>query len=85
MSGAVTTDGVREVADTILEKQARVGRPLAMDGMAEAAAGPTFTVCMGLLRYGLGHHAEEADPRIPEAAQSQGSFSRISQWLRENF
>jgi cell division protein FtsA len=83
--GASQLPGVREVADTVLDKQARFGRPLAMDGMAEAAAGPTFAVCAGLLQYGLGHRAEEIGAKMPQVAESQGRFGRIGQWLRENF
>ncbi len=83
--GASQLPGVREVADTILEKQARFGRPLAMDGMAEAVAGPTFAVCMGLLQYGLGHRDEEHDMKVAHSKKPTGRFGRISQWLRENF
>jgi cell division protein FtsA len=83
--GASQLPGVRELADAILDKQARFGRPLAMDGMAEAAAGPTFAACAGLLQYGLGHRAEETGAEMPQAAEPQGRFGRIGQWLRENF
>ena len=83
--GASQLPGVRELADAILDKQARFGRPLAMDGMAEAAAGPTFAACAGLLQYGLGHRAEETGAEMPQSAEPQGRFGRIGQWLRENF
>lgn len=83
--GASQLPGVRELADAILDKQARFGRPLAMDGMAEAAAGPTFAACAGLLQYGLGHRAEETGAEMPQTAEPQGRFGRIGQWLRENF
>lgn len=83
--GASQLPGVREVADEILDKQARLGRPLAMDGMAEAAAGPTFAVCAGLLRYGFGHSAEDMGAVSPQVAEPRGRLGRIGQWLRENF
>jgi len=83
--GASQLPGVRELADAVLDKQARFGRPLAMDGMAEAAAGPTFAACAGLLQYGLGHRAEETGAEMPQSAEPQGRFGRIGQWLRENF
>ena len=83
--GASQLPGVREVADATLNKQARFGRPIAMSGMAEAAAGPAFAVCMGLLQYGFGHRAEEPDAQVPQFTTPSGRFGRIGQWLRENF
>ena len=83
--GASQLPGVREVADAILDKQSRFGRPLAMDGMAEAVAGPTFAVCMGLLQYGFRHPAEGPEIQIAHSIKPTGRFGRISQWLRENF
>jgi len=83
--GASQLPGVREVADRVLDKQARFGRPISMDGMAEAAAGPTFAVCTGLLRYGLGFRAAETDAQASEPSEPRGRFGRFGQWLRENF
>ncbi len=83
--GASQLPGVRELADAVLDKQARFGRPLAMDGMAEASAGPTFAACAGLLQYGLGHRAEETGAEMLQSVEPQGRFGRIGQWLRENF
>jgi cell division protein FtsA len=83
--GASQLPGVREVADRILDKQTRFGRPLAMDGMAEAAAGPTFAACAGLLRYGLGFRAAETGAPETPSTEPRGRFGRIGQWLRENF
>ncbi len=83
--GASQLGGVAELASHILDKQVRLGRPLAMRGMPEAAAGPTFAACRGLLNYGLGHGAEEANMDDRAGAQPSGSIGRIGQWLRENF
>ena len=83
--GASQLPGVREVADAILDKQSRFGRPLAMDGMAEAVSGPTFAVCMGLLQYGFSHPADGPEFQIAHSVKPEGRFGRISQWLRENF
>ncbi|MBM10248.1 MAG: cell division protein FtsA [Magnetovibrio sp.] len=83
--GASQLPGVREVADTILDKQSRFGRPLPMDGMAEVITGPTFTACMGLLHYGLGHRPEELHTQLAHSKEHPGKLGKISQWLRENF
>ena len=83
--GASQLGGVSELASHILDKQVRLGRPLAIRGMPEAAAGPTFATCRGLLNYGLGHGTEEADMDDRTGVQPSGSIGRIGQWLRENF
>ena len=83
--GASQLGGVAELASRLLDKQVRLGRPLAMTGMPEAAAGPTFATCRGLLHYGLGHGAKEADIDDCAGAQPRGRMGRIGQWLRENF
>jgi len=83
--GASQLAGIQEIASRILDKQIRLGRPLPMDGMPEAATGPTFATCIGLLRYGLGHRSQEADTELRQRPQPAGRMGRIGQWLRENF
>ena len=56
-----------------------------MDGMPDAAAGPTFATCVGLLRYACGHRADEPDYGLGVTAEPEGRMGRIGQWLRENF
>jgi len=83
--GASQLAGAPEVAARILDKQVRRGRPITMDGMPEAAAGPTFATCVGLLRYACGHRADEPDHGLGVTAEPEGRMGRIGQWLRENF
>ncbi|MEK9724662.1 MAG: hypothetical protein VW405_14425 [Rhodospirillaceae bacterium] len=83
--GASQLAGAAEAAGRILDKQVRMGRPLPMPGMPDAAAGPTFATCMGLLKYGLGHRSEEAETEPHAGPQPAGKIGRIGQWLRENF
>src|SRR5437879_11565897 len=40
--GACQLHGVRELAGLILDKQARIGRPTRINGLAEATQGPAF-------------------------------------------
>tara|TARA_E500000331_G_scaffold34175_2_gene28495 strand:+ start:5049 stop:6332 length:1284 start_codon:yes stop_codon:yes gene_type:complete len=83
--GASQLPGVREVADKILDKHARLGRPIALSGTADAASGPTFTVCAGLLQYGLGKRTLEPDPGFTKGKTPISKFGLIGQWLRDNF
>lgn len=83
--GASQLAGVAEVASRILDKQVRLGRPLAMGGLPDAAARPTFSTCRGLLQYALGHRTEEADmDERSGGVQPADRMGRIGKWLREN-
>lgn len=87
--GASQLQGVGDLAAEILEKQVRLARPLPIQGMAEAVAGPNCATCAGLLLYAAEHHGEPQirrqtrDPHPPQPAG--GALGRIGQWLRANF
>jgi cell division protein FtsA len=85
--GASQLQGVRELAGLILDKQVRLGRPMRIAGLPEAAAGPAFATATGLVvhavagapdaaRYGHGPHMRPAPT---------GFIGRIGSWLKENF
>ena len=57
VGGASQLHGVRDVAAQVLDKQARLGRPARLAGLAEATAGPAFATCAGLLGYALSNRA----------------------------
>jgi cell division protein FtsA len=79
--GACQLHGVRELAGLILDKQARIGRPMRVLGLAEATHGPAFSAAAGLLHFAMSERAES--PRPPRLAP-HGIFGRVGQWLREN-
>ena len=83
--GASQLPGVRELASRIIEKQVRMGRPLAIDGMAEATAGPAFATSAGLLHYAVNNKAEAPSAAYCPPEQMDHRFGRLGQWLRENF
>jgi cell division protein FtsA len=80
--GACQLHGVRELAGTILDKQARVGRPSRIAGLAESTHGPAFSAAAGLLHFAMSERAERERPLL---AQPKGVFGRMTHWLRENF
>ena len=83
--GASQLPGVRELAAHILEKQVRMGRPQAIDGMAEVTAGPAFSTCAGLLHYAVSNKAEAPSAAYCPPEQASRGFGRLSHWIRENF
>ncbi|MGE4061885.1 MAG: cell division protein FtsA [Rhodospirillaceae bacterium] len=83
--GASQLEGVRDLAELILDKQVRLGRPRLIRGLPDSMSGPAFSTAVGLLRYGLREHVARPDTAAMDAAKNKGSFGRIGQWLRENF
>lgn len=83
--GASQLPGVRELAGMVLDKQVRLGRPRPVEGLAEAASGPAFATCVGLLNFAVENSAETHLGAYRPIEEPNGRFGRFGQWLRENF
>ena len=83
--GASQLPGARELAQLVLDKQVRMGRPVRVQGLAEAAGGPAFSTCAGMLVYAANPHLDA--PRLAPVPQpdSSGMFNRMGSWLKEHF
>ena len=85
--GASQLQGVRELAGLILDKQVRLGRPLRISGLPEAASGPAFATSTGLVGYAVAGPTDAA--RHGHAPLMRpvpaGVFGRIGNWIKENF
>ena len=81
--GGSQLQGARELAARMLDKQVRLGRPIRMDGLAEATGGPAFATCAGLL--GLAMREPPAAVRDFVDSSDSGRISRFGRWLRTNF
>jgi cell division protein FtsA len=83
--GACQLHGAREFAGLILDKQVRIGRPQRVTGLAEATGGPAFATTAGLLHFALSERAEVSGAMHTAAGPPSGVFSRLGNWLRQNF
>lgn len=96
--GASQLQGLREMAELILDKQVRLGRPRRLKGLPESASGPAFATCAGLLRYAIQDHVAHAAPGAHQAlvpddegeeedphGKPAGRVGRMLSWFRENF
>ena len=96
--GASQLPGVRELAQRILDKQIRLGRPLrvarpslhtsknaraSFTGLAEATSGPAFSTTAGLLAVAMQPELA-ASGGISEFAHTTNMFGRVAQWMRHN-
>jgi cell division protein FtsA len=80
--GACQLAGVRELAARTLGKQVRLGRPAALRGLPDAAAGPAFATAAGLLAWAAGAGRTMQDIDLEPAAPG-GFFRRLVNFLKE--
>ncbi len=85
--GASQLTGLPDLAARILGRPVRVGRPLGISGLPDAAKGAAFAVAAGLLVYPQAAHLEHFEPRRRRYAKAGtgGYFARVGRWLRESF
>jgi cell division protein FtsA len=85
--GASQLAGIADLASRILQRPVRIGRPLGIAGLPEAAKGPAFAAVAGLLVYPQAAHLEHFEPRKTRALMTGtgGYMARVGQWLRESF
>jgi cell division protein FtsA len=79
--------GIADLASRILKRPVRIGRPLGLAGLPEAAKGPAFAVAAGLLVYPQAAHLEHFEPRQTRRLMTGtgGYMARVGRWLRESF
>jgi cell division protein FtsA len=85
--GASQLTGLAEMAARMLGRPVRIGRPLGISGLSEAAKGPAFAVAAGLLVYPQAAHLEHFEPRRTRHLMTGtgGYIARVGRWLRESF
>ncbi|MEI7804552.1 MAG: cell division protein FtsA [Hyphomicrobiales bacterium] len=85
--GACQLTGLPDLAARILGRTVRVGRPLGVAGLPDAAKGPAFAVAAGLLVYPQAAHLEHFEPRRTRQLMTGtgGYIARVGRWLRESF
>ncbi|HZD90289.1 MAG TPA: cell division protein FtsA [Pseudolabrys sp.] len=85
--GASQLAGIVDLAARMLQRPVRIGRPLGVAGLPEAAKGPAFAVAAGLLVYPQAAHLEHFEPRKTRQLMTGtgGYMARVGQWLRESF
>lgn len=81
--GASQLAGVRDLAAAMLNKQVRIGKPIALSGLADSTSGPEFAKTAGLIHYACERMDEQ--PRLGEVASDVPLWKRVSTWLKENW
>ena len=80
--GASQMSGMTDLAQRVLGRQVRIGRPIAPRGLPDAAHGPAFATTVGLLAWAAGTSRPLHD-LDHEAERPRGPFRRLVNFLRE--
>jgi cell division protein FtsA len=80
--GACQLAGARELAAQILGKQVRLGRPVGLRGLPDAASGPAFATGAGLLAWASGEGRVMQDIDL-EARRTSGPLKRFISFLKD--
>jgi cell division protein FtsA len=80
--GASQLVGVAQMAQTILGRQVRLGRPTGLRGLPDSATGPAFATSAGLLAWAAGQGRVLQDIDF-DSNQPTGLFGRLMQFLRD--
>ena len=86
--GASQLTGLAETARRMLGRNVRLGRPLGIAGLPEAAKSPAFAASVGLIIYPQVAQIEQFHARTPSRHSMTGTdgyFSRVGRWIRDSF
>ena len=82
--GTSQIHGIKDLAEHVLEKQVRLGKPIRLTGVPDAVSGPAFSTVAGLLNYAA-EHVDEMPAEIIAQVQPESLVDRARLWLKENW
>ncbi|MBU2982869.1 cell division protein FtsA [Lentibacter algarum] len=77
--------GLDGLASRILGQQVRLGRPLRVQGLPQAATGPGFASAVGLSLFAAHPQDEWWDFELPVDTYPARSLKRVVRWFRDNW
>ena len=83
--GGSQIPGLDGMAAKILGQQVRLGRPLRVQGLPQAATGPAFSAAVGMTLFAANPQDEWWDFEIPADRYPNRSFRRAVKWFKENW
>jgi len=83
--GGSQIPGLDGLASRILGQQVRLGRPLRVQGLPQAATGPAFASAVGLCLFAAHPQDEWWDFDIPADRYPARSIKRAMRWFRDNW
>jgi cell division protein FtsA len=83
--GASQIPGLDGLASKVLGQQVRLGRPLRVHGLPQAATGPSFSSAVGLALFAAHPQDEWWDFAIPADRYPAKSLKRAVKWFKDNW
>lgn len=86
--GASQLTGLAETARHVFGRNVRVGRPLGIQGLPEAAKSPAFSAAVGLVLYPRVARIEQFNARAPRRSLMTGTdgyLARVGRWFKDSF
>ncbi|MCV2891638.1 cell division protein FtsA [Lentibacter sp. XHP0401] len=83
--GASQIPGLDGLASRILGQQVRLGRPVRVQGLPQAAVGPGFSSAVGLSLFAAHPQDEWWDFELPVDRYPARSLKRVMRWFRDNW
>jgi cell division protein FtsA len=83
--GASQIPGLDGLASRILGQRVRMGRPLRVQGLPQAATGPAFSSAVGLCLFAAHPQDEWWDFDIPAERYPARSLKRAMRWFKDNW
>lgn len=82
--GTSQMPGIRDLANHVLDKQIRVGRPIRCPGLPDAVDDSAFAAAAGMLTYAAAHNHEISGNLTPSVS-AENVFQAVKLWLKENW
>jgi cell division protein FtsA len=84
--GGSLLPGIQDLAQKILGKQVRLGRPERIEGIAENTRGPAYSTCVGLLLYAVKAPLEMGEQQsLSVGTGITTGFSGFTSWFKRSF
>jgi cell division protein FtsA len=83
--GGSQIPGLDGLASKMLGQQVRLGRPLRVQGLPQAATGPAFSGAVGLSLFAANPQDEWWDFEIPSETYPARSLKRAVKWFKDNW
>ena len=83
--GGSQIPGLDGLASKILGQQVRLGRPLRVQGLPQAATGAAFSAVVGLALFTASPQDEWWDFDVPDQRLAGKSFRRAMEWFKNNW
>ncbi|MFN3607012.1 MAG: cell division protein FtsA, partial [Cypionkella sp.] len=83
--GSSQIPGLDDLASSILGQRVRMGRPLRVQGLPQAATGPAFSGAVGLCLFAAHPQDEWWDFEALQPAYPVRSLRRAVRWFKDNW